>query len=288
MTHRRAAGVVHLDGEDRGRPLGHFSYELDGVAETAFTVLPDRLLPAASARGVRRAALPRAFADRVRSQGTLPLDIGPQRVRARVVLAAVPVRSASWSSSSPSGIGVCTGLRRGPVRDRGPAQLDRRLVQDLLHAAGARLIPSTPSPGSGSIRRSRFRGRPATGSARAPRRRTPGIGPHRAPRGLDWQQRRARPPIGFAHATRRRPPFRRRSWRSCATRGPDHLRVELALPSDGWTDRLAGAHETADCARLPARGRGLYRGHRAARAADRPSSPGCRWPACSCSATGRR
>ena len=85
-----AAGVTHLDGEDRGRCLGLHLRAQRGRRDRVH-VLPHRLLPVASARGVRRAGLPRVFAERSGPRDPATRDRAAA-IRARVLLAAVSPR----------------------------------------------------------------------------------------------------------------------------------------------------------------------------------------------------
>ena len=138
-------------------------------------------------------------------------------------------------------------LRGRPLRHGGPAQLDRRLVQDLLHAARAPL----PGPGGGRQRISQtvtldLRVPPDGGRQRGTstaRRRWTGswtVGLGRS--GRCRRSASARP----STASRCRP---RRIERLRALR-PAHLRVELDLRSAGWRDVLRVA--AADAAALGA------------------------------------
>ena len=111
----------------------------DGRARGARHALqPRRLLRPPAVARVRRAAVPGDDAGRAGRPASCRCSSAPQRFENGVYVPLFPSVSR-LEVDYDGGPTAVVRVRGRPVRDRGPAQLDRRVVQDVLHAARARL-----------------------------------------------------------------------------------------------------------------------------------------------------
>ena len=136
---------------------------------------------------------------------------------------------------------------RGRLRDRGPAQLDRRLVQDLRHSAR----PALSRLESGRLRVHQ------TVTVDVNDRRTPGP-LARSDTRRDHRQRHDPGPVPPIEP-RRRPPVRPAAVEPSKDTGYEAVLVELTGPEEPWSELLAAADGQASRPRRRARRQDRHR-----------------------------
>jgi hypothetical protein len=241
MTHRQPPVSFEWKGRIAGDRSGVISYEFDGVANDAFKYCRIGfclLHPPQAAGHPYRGRSPKGEVE-----GTLPLDIGPQRFERGVYWPLFP-------SVSELVVSVDDGVDLELVFEGDLFETeDQRNWTDAsfkTYCTPQELgYPFDADAGEHFHQKITFKvaGRPervgvltAAGSERAQRS-------HRID--LDFAQTRPLPPIGVAlpRAVDHHSDAELALLRAAQ---PGHLRVELVLAGEGWAERLAGATRTAE------------------------------------------